>query len=137
MIKDPTLVADTIKGLVKELNVSEQNVATSVAGYSVIIKRITVGKMTEEELASLIEMQEEIYSKLEPDELTPGERLVEYMMMRSFRLDNLYRSCISQIFLAMCPIMREDDSTRIEYLSPIIAAAWRAMFALEERGDQL
>jgi type IV pilus assembly protein PilM len=60
-IKDPTLVADTIKGLVKELNISEQNVATSVAGYSVIIKRITVGKMTEEELEDSIQYEAEQY----------------------------------------------------------------------------
>jgi type IV pilus assembly protein PilM len=60
-IKEPTAVADTIKGLVKDLKVKEQNVATSVAGYSVIIKRITVGKMTDEALQDSIQYEAEQY----------------------------------------------------------------------------
>jgi len=60
-IKEPEVVADIIKGLVKDLKVKERNVATSVAGYSIIIKRITVGKMTEEELQDSIEYEAEQY----------------------------------------------------------------------------
>jgi len=60
-IKEPAVVVDAIKGLVKDLKVKEQNVATSVAGYSVIIKRIVVGKMTEEELQDTIQYEAEQY----------------------------------------------------------------------------
>jgi type IV pilus assembly protein PilM len=60
-IKEPAVVADAIKGLVTDLKVSVQNVATSVAGYSVIIKRITVGKMTDEELHENIQYEAEQY----------------------------------------------------------------------------
>jgi type IV pilus assembly protein PilM len=60
-IKDPTAVTDSIKGLIRDLKVKEQNVATSVAGYSVIIKRITVGKVTEEELQDSIQYEAEQY----------------------------------------------------------------------------
>ena len=60
-IKEPTVVSDTIKGLINELKVKEQNVATSVAGYSVIIKRITVGKVTEEQLHDNIQYEAEQY----------------------------------------------------------------------------
>ena len=60
-IKEPTVVSDTIKGLINDLKVKEQNVATSVAGYSVIIKRITVGKVTEEELHDNIQFEAEQY----------------------------------------------------------------------------
>ena len=60
-IKEPTAVSDTIKGLINDLKVKEQNVATSVAGYSVIIKRITVGKLTEEELHDNIQFEAEQY----------------------------------------------------------------------------
>ncbi|MEE9565910.1 MAG: type IV pilus assembly protein PilM [Desulfobacteria bacterium] len=60
-IKEPSAVAEAIKGLMGDLKVSEQNVATSVAGYSVIIKRITVGKMTEEELHENIQYEAEQY----------------------------------------------------------------------------
>jgi type IV pilus assembly protein PilM len=60
-IKEPEVLADAIKGLVRDLKVKERNVATSVAGYSVIIKRITVGKMTDEELHDSIEYEAEQY----------------------------------------------------------------------------
>ena len=60
-IKEPTVVSDTIKGLINDLKIKEQNVATSVAGYSVIIKRITVGKVSEEELHDNIQFEAEQY----------------------------------------------------------------------------
>jgi type IV pilus assembly protein PilM len=60
-IKEADVVADAIKRLASDLKVTEQNVATSVAGYSVIIKRITVGKMTEEELHGNIQYEAEQY----------------------------------------------------------------------------
>ncbi len=68
-VKEPTVVADVIKGLVADLNVSEQNVATSVAGYSVIIKRITVGKMTEEQLLENIHHEAEQYIPFDLDDV--------------------------------------------------------------------
>jgi len=61
LIKEPAVVADTIKELVKELKVKERNVATSVAGYSVIIKKITVAKATDEELQDSIQYEAEQY----------------------------------------------------------------------------
>ena len=60
-IKEPPAVAEAIQNLLADLKVTEQNVATSVAGYSVIIKRITVGKQTEEELAENIQYEAEQY----------------------------------------------------------------------------
>lgn len=68
-VKEPTVVADVIKGLVADLNVSEQNVATSVAGYSVIIKRITVGKMSEEQLLENIHHEAEQYIPFDLDDV--------------------------------------------------------------------
>ena len=68
-IKEPALVADAIKALVTDLKVSEQNVATSVAGYSVIIKRITVGKMTDEELHDNIQYEAEQYIPFDLDDV--------------------------------------------------------------------
>ena len=60
-IKDAAVVADTIKGLIHDVDIKEQNVATSVAGYSVIIKRISVGRMSEEELEDSIQYEAEQY----------------------------------------------------------------------------
>jgi len=68
-IKEPTVVADAIKGLVSDLKVSEQNVAASVAGYSVIIKRITVKKMTEDELHENIRFEAEQYIPFDLDDV--------------------------------------------------------------------
>jgi len=61
LVKEPAVVADAIKGLVKDLKVKERNVATSVAGYSVIIKRITVAQASEEELQDSIQYEAEQY----------------------------------------------------------------------------
>jgi len=68
-IKEPTVVADAIKGLVVDLNVSEQNVALSIAGYSVIIKKITVRKMTEEDLLENIRYEAEQYIPFDLDDV--------------------------------------------------------------------
>jgi type IV pilus assembly protein PilM len=60
-IKEPEVVANAIKDLVADLNAKEQNVATSISGYSVIIKKIVVGKMSDEELAENIQYEAEQY----------------------------------------------------------------------------
>mgnify|MGYP001171160486 CR=1 FL=1 len=60
-IKEPRVVADAIKGLVKQLKVREKNVATSIAGYSVIIKKIVVRKMYDEEFQDSVQYEAEQY----------------------------------------------------------------------------
>lgn len=60
-IKEPQVVADTIKRLVADLKTKEQNVAISISGYSVIIKKIVVNKMTDEELHENIQYEAEQY----------------------------------------------------------------------------
>ena len=60
-IKEPQLVADLIKGLVTDLKVKEQNVATSISGYAVIIKKIVVNKMSDEELHENIQYDDSFF----------------------------------------------------------------------------
>lgn len=60
-IKEPEIVADTIKRLAADLKAREQNVAISISGYSVIIKKIVVNKMTDEELHENIQFEAEQY----------------------------------------------------------------------------
>jgi type IV pilus assembly protein PilM len=60
-IKEPEIVADTIKRLASDLKAREQNVAISISGYSVIIKKIVVNKMTDEELHENIQFEAEQY----------------------------------------------------------------------------
>ena len=60
-IKDTQAVADLIKKLFKKHRVKEKRVAISVGGYSIIVKRINVQTMTEEELLETIHYEAEQY----------------------------------------------------------------------------
>jgi len=60
-IKDTQAVADLIKKLFKQLKVREKRVAISVGGYSIIVKRINVQTMTEEQLLETIHYEAEQY----------------------------------------------------------------------------
>ncbi len=59
LIKDPEKVAETIKELCTTHNIQEPNTAISIAGYSVIVKNITVNKMTEEEMQENLHVEAE------------------------------------------------------------------------------
>ena len=60
-IKNPEGAADSIRQLFKLYNVKEQNVAVSVGGYSVIVKKINVSTMTEDQLQETIHLEAEQY----------------------------------------------------------------------------
>lgn len=60
-ISDPQTVADVIRHLFKSSNVKETNVAVSIGGYSVIVKKINVQTMPEEQLQETIHFEAEQY----------------------------------------------------------------------------
>ena len=60
-INDPETVADSIKQLLKSYNIKESNVAVSIGGYSVIVKKISVQTMDEEKLQETIHFEAEQY----------------------------------------------------------------------------
>jgi len=60
-IADPALVADSIRRLFKKFGIKESNSAVSIGGFSVIVKKITVQSMQEEELQDIINMEAEQY----------------------------------------------------------------------------
>jgi len=60
-IKDPEAVSAAIRELFKNSKLKEQNVAISVGGYSVIVKKINVKTMTEDELHDTIHFEAEQY----------------------------------------------------------------------------
>jgi len=60
-IKDPAAVSTSIRKLFKDNNFKEQNVAISIGGYSVIVKKINVQTMTEDELHETIRVEAEQY----------------------------------------------------------------------------
>ncbi|MFC1857096.1 type IV pilus biogenesis protein PilM [Thermodesulfobacteriota bacterium] len=61
VIKDPDSVAESIRQLFKENNIKELNVAISIGGYSVIVKKINVATMEEEQLQDTINLEAEQY----------------------------------------------------------------------------
>ncbi|MEW6077684.1 MAG: type IV pilus assembly protein PilM [Thermodesulfobacteriota bacterium] len=60
-IKSPETVAETIKELLSLYNIKEDRVAVSIGGYSVIVKKINVTSMPEEQLQEVISAEAEQY----------------------------------------------------------------------------
>jgi type IV pilus assembly protein PilM len=60
-IVEPVQVANAIRDLFKAYNIKEQNVAVSVGGYSVIVKKINVQTMSEAQLQETIHFEAEQY----------------------------------------------------------------------------
>ena len=60
-INDAETVAESIKQLFKSYNIKESNVAVSIGGYSVIVKKISVQTMDEEKLQETIHFEAEQY----------------------------------------------------------------------------
>ncbi len=60
-INDPETLADTIRHLFKRNKIKTHNIALSVGGYSVIVKRINVQTMSEEQLQDAIKTEAEQY----------------------------------------------------------------------------
>ncbi|NVM21458.1 MAG: type IV pilus assembly protein PilM [Desulfobacterales bacterium] len=114
-IKEPGVVAGTIRQLVRDLKVKEQNVATSVAGYSVIIKKIVTGKMSDEELQDSIQYEAEQYIPfdvkdvnidfqiLEEHEANPNQMNVMLVAAKK-EVINEYVSLIETANLNLCVI---------------------------------
>jgi type IV pilus assembly protein PilM len=60
-IKSPETVAETIKEMMSLYNIKEERVAVSIGGYSVIVKKISVSSMAEEQLQEVISAEAEQY----------------------------------------------------------------------------
>ncbi|MGD8282766.1 MAG: type IV pilus assembly protein PilM [Desulfobacterales bacterium] len=60
-INNPEAVAERIQELFKSYNIKENNVAVSIGGYSVIVKKINVQTMAEEQLQETIQFEAEQY----------------------------------------------------------------------------
>lgn len=68
-LEAPDVVVDVIRNLVSNLKVKNKNVATSIAGHSVIIKNISLPIMTEQELEESIKFEAEQYIPFEIDDV--------------------------------------------------------------------
>ena len=106
-ILDSSLVVDAINRLVDEAGVKNQNFATSVSGHSVIIKKIEVPAMPEDELAESIQWEAEQYIPFDINDVRldylvlsgaePGRESMEVLLVAVKRDKvNDYVSVISQ-----------------------------------------
>ncbi len=68
-IKDKEAVASAIKQLVRNLKIRNKNVATSISGFSVIIKKIMIGHKNESELEATIHEEAEQYIPFDINEV--------------------------------------------------------------------
>jgi type IV pilus assembly protein PilM len=60
-IRELEIVSAAIKNLFKNLKIKNKNVATSISGYSVIVKKISIAKREDSELESTIQEEAEQY----------------------------------------------------------------------------
>lgn len=60
-IREQDAIVDALKRLFKHLNIGNRNVAISLSGYSVLTKKIELGKMAEKELEKAIQGEAEKY----------------------------------------------------------------------------
>lgn len=68
-LRDPETVAEIIKKLIDNLGIKSKKVAISISGYSVIMKKINLAVMTEEELQHHIQAEAEQYIPFDIDEV--------------------------------------------------------------------
>jgi len=68
-VMDSAAVVDRIRNLVENQKVKTKNVATSVSGHSVIIRKISMPAMTEDEVQASIEWEAEQYIPFEISEV--------------------------------------------------------------------
>src|SRR3989304_4961338 len=72
-IEKPEVVANAIKNLFKMEKISTKEVVTAVSGQSLVIKKINVPKMTEDELAESIKVEAEQYLPFALEEVDMGD----------------------------------------------------------------
>ncbi|MBW1691738.1 MAG: type IV pilus assembly protein PilM [Deltaproteobacteria bacterium] len=60
-IKEMEIVSSALKNLLKNLRIKNKNLATSISGYSVIVKKITIPQKGEEDLEESIQNEAEQY----------------------------------------------------------------------------
>ncbi|MEN8140048.1 MAG: type IV pilus assembly protein PilM [Thermodesulfobacteriota bacterium] len=68
-IRDADAVAEVIKKLIANLKIKSKKVAISISGYSVIMKKINLAVMTEEELEHHIQSEAEQYIPFDLDDV--------------------------------------------------------------------
>jgi type IV pilus assembly protein PilM len=119
-ILDAAVVIDTISKLFREARIKTKDVATSVSGNAVIIKKITLPLMTEDELAESIQWEAEQYIPFDIEDvnidyqiLGQGAENMDVLLVAA-KKDKLndYTSVISQAGLN--PVLVDVDAFAVQ-----------------------
>ena len=101
-INDPESVAESIRQLFKGYNIKERNVAIAIGGYSVIVKKIAVQTMDEDQLQETIHFEAEQYIPFDisdvnfdfqilgPNETNPNQMNVFLVAAKKEMVDDYY-----------------------------------------------
>jgi type IV pilus assembly protein PilM len=87
VIKDPETISQTIRELFKVQKVKEKNVAVSIGGYSVIVKKIMVQTMTDAELQETIQFEAEQYIPFDISDVNLDFQILGESAISANRLD--------------------------------------------------
>ena len=69
VLQDPEAVGEVVGKLIKNLKLKGKKIAISISGYSVIVKKINLAAMEEDELASHIQAEAEQYIPFDIEEV--------------------------------------------------------------------
>lgn len=122
VIMDSAAVAETISGLFREKSVKNRDVAISMSGHSVIMKKITIPARTEEELEESIHLEAEQYipfpiSDVNLDfhivEMTPGRPQMDVLVVAAKKeMINDYTAVVAEAGLR--PVAVDVDLLALE-----------------------
>jgi type IV pilus assembly protein PilM len=87
VIKDAETVSKAIRQLFKAQNVREKNVAVSIGGYSVIVKKIQVQSMTDAELQNTIQFEAEQYIPFDINDVNLDFQILGESLLSANKLD--------------------------------------------------
>ncbi len=88
-IKNPDVVATAIQDLWSNLGIKNKNVVTSISGYSVIIKKISLPTMKDKELENRISIEAEQYIPFEINEVNIDFQILGTNLERENQMDVL------------------------------------------------
>ncbi len=113
-IIDAPTVIDSIKGLCKDQKIKTKDVASSISGHSVIIKRINLPIMTEDELAESIQWEAEQYIPFDINDVNLDFQIVGADTEGKGQMDVLLVACKKEVVNDYTSVIREAD------LNPVV-----------------
>ncbi|MFQ5900458.1 MAG: type IV pilus assembly protein PilM [Thermodesulfobacteriota bacterium] len=106
-IIDSTAVVGAIRDLVREHNVKARNVASSISGHSVIIKKVELPVMTEDELADSIQWEAEQYIPFDINDVNIDFQIMGVDAEGKGQMEVLLVACKKEVINDYTNVIRE------------------------------